>query len=315
MEELVVKKDFSDVYTKKFPAPYLEQMRDVEYRIPDQTKPLYEHITERMINYSRKPINILDLGSSYGINSALLGHELVMSELDEFFIKQHPHPSLSEVHDFFSDLPSNNPNLRFYLVDTSSPALEFAENAGLCEKSFCVNLENEPLSKEFKQTLHNIDLIISTGCIGYIGWKSFERIFENISPNDAFPLFAFSLLRMFDVSEIALAFKRNNFVLVKTKVGPLKQRRFYDGAEMKKTLDLLKYRDLDTRGLEDTGYYYADFYMAGPAKNSSIWSSWVDNLESIFAPIQGPRQILHIRNPKHPAQANRKTHNIVTNRF
>lgn len=87
-------------------------MKNVEYRIPDQTKPLYKHLTERMGNYLKRPINILDLGSSYGINSALLNFELIMSELDDFFIKN-PKPSLKEVHDFFDELPNKNPNLKF----------------------------------------------------------------------------------------------------------------------------------------------------------------------------------------------------------
>lgn len=287
MEELVVKKDFTDIYTKKFPAPYLEQMRSLDYRIADQTKPLYEHLSQRMVNYAKKPINLLDLGSSYGINSALMSHELIMSELDDFFIEQHPNPSISEVHDFFNGLPNKNPNLKFYLVDTSSQALEFAEKAGLCEESFCVNMEKEPLTTEFKRALGDIDFIISTGCIGYIGWKSFEKIFQSIQVHRAFPIFAFSLLRMFNLYEIDKVFKKNNFDLVRTKVGPLRQRRFYDEGEMKKTIDLLKDRGTDPHGLEDTGYYFADFYVAGPSNKKSTWSSWVKNLENVFTPIQG----------------------------
>lgn len=287
MEELVVKKDFSDIYTKKYPAPYLEEMNHVGYRIPDQTKPLYKHLTERMGNYLKRSINILDLGSSYGINSALLNYELIMSELNDFFIQQHPKPSIREVQDFFDELPGKNPNLKFYLVDTSSPALEFAEKAGLCEGSFCVNMEKDPLSSEFKLTLNNIDLIISTGCIGYIGWKSFEKMFENIDDQNSSTIFAFTVLRIFHMDEIEKVFKKNNFEIIKTKIGPLKQRQFYNDEEMEKTMDLLGRRNVDTRGLEDAGYYFADFYVAGHSHMKSIWMPWVQNLEDVFVPIKG----------------------------
>lgn len=287
MEELVVKKDFSDIYTKKYPAPYLEEMNHVEYRIPDQTKPLYKHLTERLGNHLKRSINILDLGSSYGINSALLNYELIMSELNDFFIQQNPRPSIKEVQDFFDELPGKNPNLKFYLVDTSSPALEFAEKAGLCEGSFCVNMEKEPLPSEFKLTLSNIDLIISTGCIGYIGWKSFEKMFESIDDQNSSTIFAFTVLRMFHMDEIEKVFKKNNFELIKTKIGPLKQRQFYNEEEMKKTVDLLGRRNVDTHGLEDTGYYFADFYVAGHSHMKPIWMSWVQNLEDVFVPIHG----------------------------
>lgn len=288
MEELVVKKDFTDVYVRKYPAPYLEQMRKVDYRIPDQTKPLYKHLSERLCNYLKRPINILDLGSSYGINSALLNYELIMSELDDFFVEQNPTPSLKEVQNFFDGLPNKNSSLKFYLVDTSLPALEFAEKAGLCEGSFCVNLEKDPVPSEFKMTLKDIDMIIATGCIGYIGWRAFEQIFKNLDDDEkSSPIFAFSVLRIFRMDEIERVFKKNKFNLIKTKIGPLKQRQFYDDQEMKKTLDLLHSRKVDTRGMEETGAYYADFYFAGHSSMRSVWKPWVKNLENVFVPVQG----------------------------
>ena len=288
MEELVVKKDFTDIYTQKDPTPYLEEMKNLGYRIPDQTKPLYKHLVERILNYKKKPVKVLDLGSSYGINSALLNHQLVMEELDDFFVDNNPQPSVKSTQSFFNDLPNNDNNLEFYLVDTSSPALNFAEKAGLCENSFCFNLEKESGSSEFGKTIRDIDLIISTGCVGYIGWKSFARLFDNIVDARApFPVFAFTVLRMFPMDDIENVFKKNNFALTKTKIGPLKQRRFNDETEMSDTLDLLKNRKLDTKNLEEAGYYFADFYVGGPKNIKSTWSSWVQNLEDVFVPIQG----------------------------
>lgn len=272
---------------RKYPTPYLNEMRSVGYRIPDQTKPLYQHLAERMINHVKRPLKVLDLGSSYGINSALLNHELVMSELDEFF-NNNPEPSIVEVQDFFEGLPNKNPNFRFYLVDTSSPALEFAEKAGLCEGSFCVNLETEKVSQEFKQTMEDIDLIISTGCVGYIGWKAFEKMFSTVQKNsEAVPIFAFTVLRMFQKDDIARVFEENGFDLFKTRIGPLKQRRFYNDAEMTKTVSLLKGRGIETGGLEDEGHFYADFFVGGPSDLRQTWMPWVENLEDVFVPIQG----------------------------
>jgi len=287
MEELAVKKDFSDIYTQKNPQPYLQEMKNLEYRIPDQTKPLYKHLAERIVNYKKSPVKILDLGSSYGINSALLGHELIMSELDNFF-ENNPESSLKATQNFFDELPNNDPNLEFYLNDTSSEALEFAKKAGLCEESFCVNLEKEPIPSEFQQALREIDLIVSTGCVGYIGWKAFEKIFENIdSERTPLPLFAFTVLRIFQMDDIKQVFAENNFELVKTKVGPLKQRKFHDEEEKIKTINLLREREIDTTGLEDNGYYFADFYVAGPKSLKSSWMRWIKNLEDVFVPIKG----------------------------
>jgi len=288
MEELVVKKDFTDIYTQKHPTLYLEEMGNLKYRIPDQTKPLYKHLAERILNYKKRPVRILDLGSSYGINSALLNYELIMSELDDFFVKNKPNPSIISTQNFFEDLPNNDdPNLEFYLVDISYHALDFAEKTGLCKDSFCVNLEKENIPFKLQQTMYDIDLIISTGCVGYIGWKSFTKILENIVGRDPLPIFAFTVLRIFQMDDIKTVFEENNFELLKTKIGPLKQRRFYDKTEMNNTLGLLKSRNINTENLEETGYFFADFYVGGPANIKSHWLSWIQNLEEVFVPIQG----------------------------
>ena len=56
------------------------------YSISDSTKPLYISIIEQLDETLSRSINILDLGSSYGINSALMKYDLTMSELNDFFL-------------------------------------------------------------------------------------------------------------------------------------------------------------------------------------------------------------------------------------
>ena len=85
MDELKVKKDFTDIYTQESPCGYLKEMDKLGYTISDSTKPLYNSIVNELQNTLSSPINILDLGSSYGINSALMKHDLTMAKLNKFF--------------------------------------------------------------------------------------------------------------------------------------------------------------------------------------------------------------------------------------
>ncbi len=48
MEELGVKKDFTNIYTQKFPNAYLKEMKRLDYRIPNKTKPLYLSIVKHL---------------------------------------------------------------------------------------------------------------------------------------------------------------------------------------------------------------------------------------------------------------------------
>lgn len=269
MEELAVKKDFTNIYTQKFPNAYLKEMKQLDYRIPNKTKPLYLSITKQLYKKLSRKINIMDIGSSYGINSALMKYDLKMSELDNFFLEQEP--SIEQSKQFFENLSSDD-TFDFYQIDISEPALKFSENTGLCNKGICVNLESENLPiKEIPRS----DLIIATGCIGYIGYKAFSALFELIKKQQSEsdleklekgPLFAFSVLRIFDMEKIEKIFDHYGYSLVKSDIKPIRQRRFSDSEEKHRTLSLLHNRGIDTKWLENDGYFYADFYIASPKR-------------------------------------------------
>jgi len=298
MTELNLKKDFSEIYTQKSPVPYLMEMRRLEYRISDTTKFFYKYLGNRLYKDLNRPIQILDLGSSYGINSSLLISDIAMSVLDDFFLKSDKAYIKEEAIQFFRNLPKRNPHFKFYLVDISSEALEFAEDTDLCTKSFCLNLEQDEISSSTSILLGGVDMVIATGCIGYIGYKSFTRLFEainnrtnpmeyrdeldissGISPK---PLFAFSVLRIYSIHEIQKVFENYGFVLLKSEIPPFRQRSFHDKQEKINVISLLKERGVVTTNLEDDGYYYADFYVGAPKEQKDALTSWVRSMENAF---------------------------------
>ena len=282
MDELVVKKDFTDIYTQKFPDGYLEEMKRLHYRISDKTKPLYLSLAEHLIKKLSRPINILDIGSSYGINSALMKYDLEMSDLDDFFLQEES-TSLEQSRQFFEKIPSND-NLNFYQVDISDRALQFSEDVKLCKKGICVNLETESLP--IKET-PSFDMIIATGCIGYIGYKAFSNIFELIKKQQAKysqsdmdkPIFAFSVLRMFDMEKIQQTFDYYGYSLVRTDLDPIRQRRFSDSDERRETISLLNSKGIDEKGFEDDGHFYAHFYFASPKRLENQLISMSNQIE------------------------------------
>ena len=270
MDELDVKKDFTDIYTQNSPYEYLNEMRNLHYRIPDFTKPLYESLAEQLYQNLNRPINILDLGSGYGINSALLTFDLTMSDLDNFFLKNEKPPTIEQTKQFFAQQPHRNSKLNFYHIDISAPALKFSEKAGLCKGSLCVNLEND--NPNMPEEFLPIDLVIATGCVGYIGYRSFGRLFEILNEYQAkvestqrspriTPIFAFSILRIFPIDKITRAFDYYGFTLKKSEMEPICQRRFVNEDEMQQTMSLLQDNGIATSNLEETGSLFADFYV------------------------------------------------------
>ena len=268
MNELKVKKDFTDIYTQNSPVEYLKEMDRLEYSISDSTKPLYNSVIEQLEETLSRPINVLDLGSSYGINSSLMKYNLTMSELNDFFLNG-TEPTKKETKQFYEECTSND-NMNFYQIDISEEALKFSEDMNLCERGMNVDLEAEKLN--LLESLPKMDIVIATGCIGYIGYKAFLnllRVIKNRQSNSfeseteyVAPIFAFSVLRMFDMKDIEEAFETYGYSIVKSDIKPIVQRNFSDPKEKAQTVSLLHDIGIDTKKYEDDGNFYADFYIA-----------------------------------------------------
>ena len=268
MYELKVKKDFTNIYTQDSPYEYLKEMDRLEYDISDSTKPLYNSIIEQLEDTLSRPINVLDLGSSYGINSSLIKYNLTMSKLNDFFLNKSK-PTKKEIKQFYEKLTCND-NVNFYQIDISDEALKFSEEMNLCERGINVDLEAEKLN--LLKPLPKLDVVIATGCVGYIGYKAFSnllKIIKNIQSNSVetkteytAPIFAFSVLRMFDMDDIKEIFKKYDYSIVKSDIKPIRQRNFSDPKEKIQTISLLHDMEINTEKYEEDGNFYADFYIA-----------------------------------------------------
>jgi hypothetical protein len=268
VNELKVKKDFTDIYTQESPCGYLKEMEKLGYSISDSTKPLYNSIIKELENTLSRPINILDLGSSYGINSALMKYNLTMTELNNFFLSE-TEPTKKETKQFYEKCASND-NMCFYQIDISDQALKFSEEMDLCKKGINVNLDDEKL--ELLESLPKIDVVIATGCIGYIGYMAFVNLLKVIKNRQSnsiedkteynSPIFAFSVLRMFDMNNIEKTFDKYNYSIIKRDMKPIIQRKFSDAKEKDETISILHKMRINTKEYEDDGNLYADFYIA-----------------------------------------------------
>ena len=246
MDGIKIKKDFTDIYTQESPRGYLKEMDRLEYSISDSTKPLYNSIIKELEETISRPINILDLGSSYGINSSLMKYNLTMSELSDFFLNGNE-PTKKETKQFYEKCTSND-NMNFYQIDISKEALKFSEEMNLCERGIDVDLEAEKLN--LLESLPKIDIVIATGCVGYIGYKAFLNLLKVIKNRQSnsneseidytSPIFAFSVLRMFDMKDIVEVFEMYGYSVVKMDIKPIRQRNFSDPKEKAQTISRLE---------------------------------------------------------------------------
>ena len=242
-------------------------MKRLQYDISDSTKSLYNSIIEQLGKTSSKPINVLDLRSSYGINSSLMKYDLTISGLNDFYLNE-TEPTKKAKQ--FYEKCTYNENLNFYQIDISEEDLKFSENMNLCKRGINIDLEAEKL--ELLESFPKIDVGSATGCIGYIGYKSFVNLLKVIKNRQSnyiksdkeyvTSVFALSVLRMFDMKNIEKVFETYNYSIIKSDIKAIRQRNFSDPKEKAQTISILHNMKINTEKYEDDDNLYADFYIA-----------------------------------------------------
>jgi len=280
--DISAKEDWSDVYVQPTPAAYFKIISEKEYGVPDYALQYLRPLLKKLQTELQRPVNIIDIGASYGIMSTLLRHDLTLEQLIDFFLKNEQTPTGAEIEKFYMTQEICHTDYQFYLSDNSQQAMDFSERVQVCEKAYCFDMRHEALPVALKPIIEKTDLFIATGSLGYIGEYFFEQIFSIISNKHLSPLFGFVVYRAFYSSEIEKVFENYNYTLIKTNVPFKKGRRFANSSEQKKAIESLHQRNIDTVGFEDEGYYACEFYLGVPLLEEKRLYRWLSDLESLF---------------------------------
>lgn len=255
------KMEMRHIYNNVDPLGYFSTLSELDYCIPQEAKPQFE----KLINARRdvtgaNTAKVVDLGCSYGVNSALLKHGLSMEELYRLYSEiDDPETLLARDRRIYAE--PVDPGLEFVGVDLAENAVSYAVDAGLLDAGVVTNLEMTDPTPEDVATLENADLMISTGCVGYVSEVSLERLL--LSSIESRPWMAHFVLRMFDFEASADMLASHGYTTERvTRFFP--QRRFVSTEERQQVLDNLDRMGIDAAGVETTGWYFAQLHVARP---------------------------------------------------
>lgn len=257
------KLNLADIYNNADPISYFSTLSRLGYRIPQEAKPQFQRLIEaRRSATETRPAKLIDLGCSYGINGALLKYGLSMDELYQLYgaIEAGDHETLLQRdRDLYAE-PADAA-LEIIGVDPAERAVSYAVDAGMLDAGVVTNLEEGEPAPQDTVAIENADLIISTGCVGYVTEVSLERLLE--ASQDSRPWMAHFVLRMFDFGASEEMLSQHGYVTEKLE-GLFRQRRFASAEERQHVLDNLDHLGVDASGAEETGWYLAELHVARP---------------------------------------------------
>lgn len=265
-----------DIYDQPTPAAYYTKLSALDYCIPEQAKPHFKQaIAARQAVDGDDAIKIVDVGCSYGVNASLIKHGQSMTELASHYrglVRQGlAHDEvLAADQELYAAAETGRTTI--VGVDASQNAIDYAVSAGILDGGVAADFETEVPDAAQADLLGGSDLIISTGCYGYISETTLGRLLD---VNDGRqPWMAHFVLRMFDYEPAAERLGQRGYVT--RQLGPpVRQRRFAGSEERAHVLDNLDARGVDPTGREADGWYYAELHVSCPeAAADSLFEHW-----------------------------------------
>lgn len=263
------KANFDQIYTASDPREYYRVLFGLDYVIPELAKPIFRDLIDKRSETSAERLKILDLGCSYGINAALVRFPLDLRRLARRYVSREafsldPKELIDFDRSYFASWPKAT-DAAFIGQDTSKPAIDYATRVGLLSGGVTTNLEEVEPSDRERALLSGLDLILSTGCVGYITSTTFRRVLD--LQEGRMPWIANFVLRMYPFEPIAEDLARYGLVTEKVPGVTFVQRRFHSKDEFESTIDALRDQDIDPSGKEAEGLLHAELYISRPKED------------------------------------------------
>ena len=259
------KTDFGAIYDQPDPRAYFSSLEPFDYLIPQHGAELFAGLlAARGTAHSHEP-RILDVCCSYGVVATLMktGMDLAavnahyreaaaqgltpeqLVDVDRRLLKDHPGPGRAT----------------FVGLDVAPNAIAYARATGALDAGVVENLEVDPPSAELASLMSEVDLIVTTGGVGYVTERTFDRLLD-LAPDTVWV--AAFCLRTYDYGPIVDTLRAHG---LRTERLPqsFPQRRFTGPEEQQWALTELSRRHVDPSGKEADGHYHADFFLSRPS--------------------------------------------------
>ena len=262
------KSRFDDVYRRPDPRAYFGRLAPLEYEIPHHAQPVFRQAAaERAaLDDARtgRPA-VLDLCCSYGINAALLNHDVTLAEMYERYTSPGSRTmSTAELMAWdaaFYAARRRPDAVPVFGLDISAPAVRYALEVGLLDAAFTDDLEQGSPSPALRRALAEVGLITLTGGGSYITDRTFTALLDGARRPVWVSAF---VLRTVSYQPIARALAVHGLHTTVDLSHTYPQRLFTDEREQRYAIAAVRACGGDPAGREETGRFFSLYYDSRP---------------------------------------------------
>lgn len=259
------KTDFGAIYDQPDPRAYFLTLAPHEYVIPQSGAEVFTRLLEARNAPGRA--SVLDVCCSYGVVATMMktgvGIETLTKHYCEAKTQELTRDELLEIDRKLLQEHGGSAPFDVVGLDTAGNAVAYAIATGSLETGVVANLEADELPAELAALVSDVDMITTTGGIGYVTERTFRQLMS-VAREDVWV--ASFCLRTYDYGPIGETLAAHGLVTERLP-RTFRQRRFTDPEEERWATTRVRERGLDPAGKEDTGHYHADFFLSRPARD------------------------------------------------
>lgn len=249
---------FDEVYGLPDPRGYFAQLGPYGYQAPHHGQRVFRDLLAEVPPDERV---MLDICCSYGINAALVNHDVTLDELYQRYTcakaVELSTPELIEWdREFYASrrLPEAVGSIG---VDVSRPAVTYALAVGLLDEGYCENLETGEPDEELRRAAAGTGLITVTGGAAFLTERTFGRLLSAVGR--PVPVAAF-VLRTCDFRGVVACLESYGLT-VERSAQTYPQRRFTDEEEQRRAVERVTALGEDPAGRESAGWYHTRLHL------------------------------------------------------
>ncbi|MFJ2895283.1 hypothetical protein ACIO87_10410 [Streptomyces sp. NPDC087218] len=255
---------FDDLYDRADPRAFFRELGTLGYRAPHHAQRVFRRLAALRLRNPGE--TVLDLCCSYGINAALLNHELSLDDLYAHYtsprVAAMTTEELTEYDTAFFRTRRRRDAVPVIGLDIASNAITYARAVGLLDAGFTENLETAPPTRALLDTVRSVRLITLTGGASFLSRATFQPLLDNAR---TLPWVAAFALRTSPYAPIAEHLAGHGLITETYTGRTFVQRRFTGAAEQRYAIDAVIAQGHDPDGRESAGHFHTALHLSRPA--------------------------------------------------